>query len=217
MDHQKNIHLYWGIALLVVIFVVRFYYVGLLEKQEVRHMEENNAVLVTKDLARQFDGQNFDGRSLDNGGHISDKEKIWQVYDNDASYENLGLYSGVVLRDTISNIVWSAPSLLPVDNDFTLNDGVSSGGGANNLCSKLRDDRFGGLSSWKVPTQKQLMQAYINGAGSSLVERSNYLWSSTEFFGDESRAWRVNLMSGDVISSPKNVDGNNYVVCVAHN
>jgi len=58
------------------------------------------------------------------------------------------------------------------------------------------------------------MQAYIDGS-SSLTDSSSYFWSGTEFFGDSKRAWVVNLLAGDVASSPKENTASNFVKCVA--
>jgi len=225
MESQKLLHLYWLIALVVVVFIVRFYYVGLIDSQELRHAQENKSAVVTAELARGFDDQSFDGRSYEGSG-MSDNNKVWELLDDreflidnvfyDFNKQTLKLNSGKIWKDVVSGLVWSGPSDLPVSNEFVLNDdGGVSQGGAFGFCEALNKLNYGERRNWELPTQKQLMQAYINGAGGVLVDRTNYFWSATEFFGDLERAWRVNLMSGDVTSSPKSNESSNYVICVS--
>jgi len=67
-------------------------------------------------------------------------------------------------------------------------------------------------TDWRLPTQKELMQAYINGAANNLPNPGNYFWSSTEYFGSQSRAWVVYLGLGYTFYNTKST---NYAVrCV---
>ena len=102
----------------------------------------------------------------------------------------------------------------PMDNNFSNLENKIKGGNAVGFCDELARRKYAGVSSWKLPTQKQLMQAYIDGS-SSLTDSSSYFWSGTEFFGDSKRAWVVNLLAGDVASSPKENTASNFVKCVA--
>lgn len=51
-------------------------------------------------------------------------------------------------------------------------------------------------TNWRLPTQKELMQAYINGAANNLPNPGNYFWSSTESYNSQSNAWYVYLPNG---------------------
>ena len=58
---------------------------------------------------------------------------------------------------------------------------------ASQLCSERGD-------GWRLPTQKELMQAYIDGAYWNLTQPSNCFWSLTE--GSSTTAWTVYLIHG---------------------
>jgi len=67
-------------------------------------------------------------------------------------------------------------------------------------------------TDWRLPTQKELMQAYINGAANNLPNPGNYFWSSTEYYNSQSYAWVVYLYYGYTGSSTKSTS--NAVRCV---
>ncbi|MFH1543474.1 MAG: DUF1566 domain-containing protein [Patescibacteria group bacterium] len=75
-------------------------------------------------------------------------------------------------------------------------------GVAINYCATLN---FGDRTDWYLPSQKELMQAYIDGmynqAGTTLANAAaftttNYFWSSSEVSNNPPRVWRVVLHSG---------------------
>jgi hypothetical protein len=75
------------------------------------------------------------------------------------------------------------------------------------------DDGATGMETdWRLPTQKELMLAYINGAGNNLPNANGYHWSSTEFYSSQSIAWSVSLGRGYTYSATKS--NNYYVRCV---
>ena len=49
-------------------------------------------------------------------------------------------------------------------------------------------------NGWRLPTQKELMQAYIDGSYWNLTQPSNYFWSATE--SGSTYAWYVTLNNG---------------------
>lgn len=49
-------------------------------------------------------------------------------------------------------------------------------------------------NGWRLPTQKELMQAYIDGSYWNLTQPANYFWSATET--SATNAWSVGLNSG---------------------
>lgn len=67
-------------------------------------------------------------------------------------------------------------------------------------------------TDWRVPTQKELLQAYIDGAGNNLPNANNTFWSSTERNTTQADGLGVNLATGTTGGSTKNV--NNTAICV---
>jgi len=67
-------------------------------------------------------------------------------------------------------------------------------------------------TDWRLPTQKELMQAYINGAANNLPNPGYDFWSSTERSNSQSNAWNVHLDHGFTHSSTKS--SNHAVRCV---
>lgn len=82
------------------------------------------------------------------------------------------------------------------DNDvsaaeFCLNlqlDGDNADGDDNGLTGVETD--------WRLPTQKELMQAYIDGSANNLPNAGTNFWSSTETSSSKSYAWYVGLSYG---------------------
>ena len=75
------------------------------------------------------------------------------------------------------------------------------------------DDGATGMETdWRLPTQKELMQAYINGATNNLPNVLSYLWSSTEYWTSQSNAWTTHLSYGYTLYYTKSTNG--YVRCV---
>lgn len=75
-------------------------------------------------------------------------------------------------------------------------------GAANNAINYCATLNFGGKTDWYLPSQKELMQAYIDGmnnkAGTTLANAAsftttNYFWSSSELSAGATYGWRVNL------------------------
>jgi hypothetical protein len=91
-------------------------------------------------------------------------------------------------------------------------------GNAINWCADLV---LGGRSNWYLPTQKELMMAYIDGmynqAGETWEDAASFTlglpssflvhesgnWSSTEASDEPGNAWRIFLMTGYSIADGK--------------
>lgn len=83
-------------------------------------------------------------------------------------------------------------------------DNIAVGGKtASQLCSERGN-------GWRLPTQKELQQAYIEGSYFNLTTPSNNFWSATE--DSATNAWVVTLYSGYTGSSNK--ANGYYVRCV---
>lgn len=89
------------------------------------------------------------------------------------------------------------------DNDvsaaeFCLNlqlDGDNADGDNNGLTGVETD--------WRLPSQKELMQAYIDGSANNLLNAANNFWSSTENSLNRAYAWYFGLYNGTTNSSYK--------------
>ena len=91
--------------------------------------------------------------------------------------------------------------------DFCLNlqlDGDNADGDSDGLTGMETD--------WRLPTQKELMQAYINGVSNNLPNSNNNYWSSTERYNSQSAAWFVNLGFG--LTNNSNKTNAIYAACV---
>ncbi len=145
------------------------------------------------------------------------------------------LFSGRVKQDTRTGLMWSDVAstgavtavATSTTNNFTLTGvaGVGDGtrpwttgtttatnGNAINFCNALNAISFAGYSDWYLPTQKQLMQAYIDGSANNLPIPDYYFWSSTEHYGNTAHAWYVYLSTGYTYTTTK--VNSNYVRCV---
>jgi hypothetical protein len=111
------------------------------------------------------------------------------------------LNSGTVKVDLATGLWWSDRSASTMNDNFTLtpdnNTGTPVGGSAVNFCNALDTANFGGHNDWYLPTQKQLMQAYIDGSNYNLPNTGNSFWSSTEYYSLPAYAWGVFLFNGN--------------------
>ena len=94
-----------------------------------------------------------------------------------------------------------------ITNNFTLNgviadtdDGLDAEGGASvDFCEALSLDANGDgtdETDWYLPSQKELMQAYIDGSANNIPNPARYYWSSTESNSNATYAWYVLLSDG---------------------
>lgn len=157
---------------------------------------------------------------------------IWDDYKNDGSADvdnageesawsnTAGAVDTGVWKDSRTGLYWSANqggitnlfTVASCDYFSTSPRGSYTGGDddcglAINHCAAL-NLASGGTSStdWYLPSQKELMQAYLNGiynqTNTTFATTSGF-WSSTETSGDPGYAWRVNLHNGGTGSYPK--------------
>jgi hypothetical protein len=136
--------------------------------------------------------------------------------------ENVYLMSGVVKQDTRTGLWWSGIMTTgavtavasSTTNNFTLAaDGSRpTGGNAIGFCDALNAINFGGYNNWYLPTQKELMQAYIDGSANNLPNPDDRFWSSSEISWDAAYAWSVGLGNGGTYAYTKATSY--YVRCV---
>jgi hypothetical protein len=119
-----------------------------------------------------------------------------------ATGENwVGNPAGGSYLDTNSGLSWT------VDSGRTFNWQT-----AITFCENLSS---GGFIDWRLPTQKDLLQAYVDGisaVNSALRLNSGQFWSATTKSVSTSEAWNVRLRDGQTVSDSKS----SYfrVVCV---
>jgi hypothetical protein len=174
----------------------------------------------TAAAAIDFTKLQFSGRD-DFGGPNGSGAEDYQG--EEATWTDATSGGQAVWKDTRTGTYWSADQGSKANN-FTMStcpffttysdvpnykknyDGLSSNcGGTNdaiNYCAKLT---WGGRSDWYLPSQKELLQAYIDGmynqAGTNLANASaftttNYFWSSSEVSYGSSYVWLVHLYRG---------------------
>ena len=121
---------------------------------------------------------------------------------------NDGLCNGgetCVYIDRISGLRW----LRDNGSDRTWENGIS-------YCENSAN---GGYSDWRLPTQKELQQAYINGiwslkAATMLNLSSAYYWSASTRSWNQPSAWAFRLDYGDTDDGFNKTNKNLPVLCV---
>ena len=102
--------------------------------------------------------------------------------------------TGTEKQDPTSGLIWSNLVVNDSTTHFSLisstdlswdSSGWYSGGKtASVMCSGMGN-------GWRLPYQKELLQAYVNGAAFNLTQTNNLFWSATE--NSSTFAWNVNL------------------------
>ena len=133
----------------------------------------------------------------------------------ESEWSNMSVGEDIAWRDERTGVYWSAHQGT-MSNIFTMAscdyftsiprssyDGSDSDCGlAINYCATLD---FAGRTDWYLPSQKELMQAYIDGiynqagideASAAAFVTDNYYWSSSEVSIGSTDAWRVYLDDG---------------------
>jgi hypothetical protein len=139
-----------------------------------------------------------------------------------SAVDKINLMSGIVYKDLRTGLWWTDwaatgnPTAVGTSttNNFTASiDGVRpTGGNAIGFCNALNAISFAGYADWYLPTQKQLMQAYIDGSNHNLPNPTHTFWSSTENYNAATVAWSVHLTYGYTTNPNKTTSY--YVRCV---
>lgn len=142
----------------------------------------------------------------------------------ESEWSNMSVGEDIAWRDERTGVYWSAHQGT-MSNIFTMAscdyftsiprssyDGSDSDCGlAINYCATLD---FAGRTDWYLPSQKELMQAYIDGiynqagideASAAAFVTDNYYWSSSEVSFSSNYAWFVYLYNGNPNFSFKTV------------
>ncbi len=128
------------------------------------------------------------------------------------------------MKDNSTGLIWSKPcsgvgcstSAEPAGTGYEwtyTDDANNDSKSASVLCSQTVGAGNHG-SGWSLPHQKQLMQAYIDGAYGNLEASGVYrnYWSATTLSDYTPYAWYTNLSYGYTYSTAKSLS--NYVRCV---
>lgn len=144
----------------------------------------------------------------------------------ESEWSNMSVGEDIAWRDERTGVYWSAHQGT-MSNIFTMAscdyftsiprssyDGSDSDCGlAINYCATLD---FAGRTDWYLPSQKELMQAYIDGiynqagideASAAAFVTDNYYWSSSEVSSSSRNAWVVTLRNGGAGSISKAYTG----------
>ena len=128
---------------------------------------------------------------------------------------------GVCYQDNRTNLVWS--DYIDDAGDYTKDwfwaNNCAQPGSAENpgtceadgneacQCVKLTSSKTGcealGDGNWRLPHQKELMQAYIDGSWGNLPHAGFHFWSATTHSYNTHYAWRVYLFYGSTSFSTK--------------
>ncbi len=132
----------------------------------------------------------------DQVGTYKDEESTWtNVTGSPFAVGATGLSTGQVKQDSRTGLWWSASSTsTSITNSFDSTDGVRpTGGNAIAFCDGLNTANFASQTNWYLPTQKELMQAYIDGIYSQdkVFTTTGTFWSSTEHSNPGDSAWTV--------------------------
>ena len=127
---------------------------------------------------------------------------------------------GVCYRDNRTNLVWSDYLDGGTNHNWFWANNCAQPESAENpgtcatdgseacQCVKLTSSKTGcealGDGNWRLPHQKELMQAYINGSWGNLSHAGSYFWSATTHSYDTHDAWTVGLHRGHTSTDSKN-------------
>jgi len=160
----------------------------------------------------------------------------WTTCDDTNNYCNTNDSTNADKRDNSTGLVWSK-KICDDENDYTQtwfwannckypnlltgDDGTcDTHGEIACKCVKLTgEDKIGcedlGDEEWRLPSQKELMQAYINGSWANLSSSHYNYWSATTpSTNNTHRAWRVNLPDGNTYYTTKTNSDGYRVRCV---
>lgn len=106
-----------------------------------------------------------------------------------------GLTWSQLLLNSAGTVTFSAASNSAWSWDASAAANVAVG---NKTAKQICSDRGNG---WRLPTQKELMQAYIDGSNFNLTQPGSAFWSATE--SSATSAWNVYLYNGTTNANAK--------------
>ncbi|EKE21666.1 MAG: hypothetical protein ACD_7C00161G0011 [uncultured bacterium] len=175
---------------------------------------ENQKNGIWDDWKGSASSQNNLASAWANNQDQNNEESTWETY-TDSSLSGSLVATGEVKKDTRTGLYWSncydstsgGNSCDTAENSFVLNgvvsdadDGLDAEGGVSvDFCESLSLDANGNgtdETDWYLPSQKELMQSYIDGSANNIPEAARSYWSSTENYNSTTYAWGVSLFIG---------------------
>jgi len=152
-------------------------------------------------------------------------EKTWTTCNSGNNYCGTGrtVLNNLVSQDPNTNLVWS-PQVSSSSTWFVANDCIPPGsvgnlgypsgtcvndGDISCICVKQPGGSetgcaaYDGVSGWRLPYQKELMQSYIDGSWGNLANAGVNYWSSTTISNGTSLAWTTNQNYGNTVYTTK--------------
>lgn len=138
-------------------------------------------------------------------------ENVWldKTNINGQRCDQSALLHQCMWQNTVTKAYWAGDKTIAVNN---------SAQNAKNYCTGYS---VGGLTSgWRVPTQKELMAAYAQGAvwmagdNTSPKGYHSLYWSSTAVSNNTSRRYVVNMRTGEVSTNLATTSANMGTICV---
>lgn len=200
------------IILIIVIVFIFIIYLSTNRTKQSNLLIDNSSSSYSSYIAQALQAQD------DNLGTYKDEESTWTNLP-DGIVGTTGLVSGKIKKDERTGLWWSASSVsTTITNNLEVveTDGIRlKGGEAVAFCDNLNAVAFGGKTDWYLPTQKELMQAYIDGMYSQDPKfgTRNPFWASTVNSTNFKTPWCVDLAWGFVFPEDKEI-GNYFVRCV---
>lgn len=100
-----------------------------------------------------------------------------------------------VLKDQTTGVMWTATGT-----------GFPEWGPAITYCDNLA---YNGLDDWRLPTQKELMQAYVNGLWSQKIplklRNDKPYWSASTYAKWTGQGWAIFLNTGETVDRDKTI------------
>jgi hypothetical protein len=202
MKNMKKIILSGGV---VAVMLAALFFISVPQGKALTVISTGGLKSAVVSFASHFKNQKYE--YVDNGtttNKYTGENSTW-ITASGSPFSYLGITptttaSGVVKVDLATGLWWSDISASTMDDNFTLtpdnNTGRPIGGSAITFCNSLNTANFAGHNDWYLPTQKQLMQAYIDGSNYNLPTPGTSFWSSTEYYGNAANAWFVDLSYG---------------------
>lgn len=92
---------------------------------------------------------------------------------------------------------FSSPDYDTPSNNVQPGNQAKTGVSANEFCLNLAaNDGSGVKTDWRLPTQREILVALLNGANNNLPQANRYHWTSSEGLGPKAGAWYVNVAHG---------------------
>ncbi len=136
----------------------------------------------------------------------------WTTCDSSNNYCGTGDSTNADKKDDSTGLVWSKQvdggdqtwfqaNNCKYPNELLGDDGnCDANGEVACKCVKLTDNKTGceglGDGNWRLPSQKELMQVYIDGSWGNISSAGNYYWSATTLSFYTHNAWTTYLNNG---------------------